>query len=111
MVLTFLFLIISTYLGFIISDFFIGKKTTKIELFLISYIVGLVLASYSVLVFSLLSRDIKTGVYLFLIIVNPWMHADYSPFEKKSVFMALVPLYFLISLILIIYKSIRLRGK
>ena len=50
-------------------------------------------------------------IYLFLIIVNPWMHADYSPFEKNTVFMVLVPLYFLTSLILIIYKSIKLRGK
>jgi hypothetical protein len=50
-------------------------------------------------------------IYLFLIVANPWMHADYSPFEKNTVFMTLVPLYFLISLILIIYKSIKLRGK
>jgi len=50
-------------------------------------------------------------IYLFLIIINPWLPADYSPFEKNTVFMVLVPLYFLISLILILYKSIKLRGK
>ena len=50
-------------------------------------------------------------IYLFLIIVNPWMHADYSIFEKNTIFMAIVPLYFLLSFILIIYKSIKLRGK
>jgi hypothetical protein len=50
-------------------------------------------------------------IYLFIIVINPWQPADFSPFEKKSAFMTLVPLYFLISLILIIYKSIKLRGK
>ena len=50
-------------------------------------------------------------IYSFLIIVNPWMPADYSPFAKNTAFMVLVPLYFFISFILITYKSIKLRGK
>ncbi len=50
-------------------------------------------------------------LYCLIILVNPWLHADFSPLDKKSAFMSLVPLYFLISLSLIAYKSYQLRGK
>ena len=50
-------------------------------------------------------------IYSFTIVINPWLHADFSPFDKKSAFITLVPLYFLISLILIAYKSFAIRKK
>ena len=50
-------------------------------------------------------------IYLFIVLISPWMHADFSPFEKKSNALFLVALYSAISLILIAYKSYQLRKK
>ena len=50
-------------------------------------------------------------IHIFLVIVNHWIHSEYSPFEKESVAISSLAFYFLLSLILITYKSIKLRGK
>lgn len=50
-------------------------------------------------------------IHTFLIIVNPWSRAEFSPFEKKTCFLILMPIYFLTSLAIIAYKSYQLRGK
>ena len=78
-----------------------------------------------VLIFSLISYRMNDGIfhswknwtifllflYWLLVILNPWLPADYSPFEKEAVAFFSLILYFLISLILIVHKSIKLRGK
>jgi len=50
-------------------------------------------------------------IYAVLVICNPWLHADFSPFSKTSVAFFSFVFYILISLILITYKSIKLRVK
>lgn len=51
-------------------------------------------------------------VYLFFIILVPWNWGDvFLPIYKGTVALALSVFYFLISLILIIFKSIQLRNK
>jgi hypothetical protein len=49
-------------------------------------------------------------IYIIIILINPWQPADFSPFEKKTAFMVLVPLYALISIILIAVKSWKLKS-
>jgi hypothetical protein len=48
-------------------------------------------------------------IYLFIVLVSPWIGGDYLTFEKELVSKFLTEIYFLISLILIVYKSIKLR--
>ena len=51
-------------------------------------------------------------IYLFFIILVPWNWGDvFLPVYKGTVALSLSVLYFLISLILIIFKSIQLRNK
>ncbi len=51
-------------------------------------------------------------IYLFFIILVPWNWGDaYLPIYKGTVALGLTVLYSLISLILIIFKSIQLRGQ
>ena len=51
-------------------------------------------------------------VYLFFIILVPWNWGDvFLPIYKGTVALSLSILYFIISLILIIFKSIQLRNK
>ena len=68
MFLTFLCLIIITIIGYQVSYFFLEDKVKKIELLLISVITGLTIMSYSILLLSLIFKNLKTGVYLFIII-------------------------------------------
>ena len=68
MFLTFFCLIIVAVIGYQVSYFFLGNKVKKNELLLISVIVGLTIMSYSVLLLSLIFKNLKTGVYLFIII-------------------------------------------
>ena len=83
------------------------------------------LISLPILLFSLITYNMRDEVflswkkfsfiylfiYLFIVLISPWMHADFSPFEKKSNALFLVALYSAISLILIAYKSYQLRKK
>lgn len=50
---------------------------------------------------------IYLSIYLLVILVTPSYCDAYLPICKQMSFMFLVPIYFVISLILIIYKSIR----
>jgi len=67
MLTTFFLLIIVVILGCKITHFFLGNKIGKIEVLVISPIIGLTLMSYWVLIFSLLSKELKFGVYSFLV--------------------------------------------
>ncbi len=51
------------------------------------------------------------GIYIFTIIISPNSGADFLKIEKGTVAIGLTALYFLISLILIAFKSYKLRGK
>ena len=50
-------------------------------------------------------------ISLVLILLSPDIHEDFSPIEKDSTAMLMIGVYLLISLIFIVYKSIKLRGK
>ena len=83
------------------------------------------LAFIPVLVFSLIIYFIKEEVFVLwkrvtswwatitviLVMLSPTEHADLIGFEKKSVLFILSIFYTLISLILIAYKSYKLRGR
>lgn len=51
------------------------------------------------------------SVYLFIIIISPWRHANFSPLEKGPNALFLLGLYTAISIILIASKSFSLRKK
>jgi len=68
MILVFLALFIVFTAGYSISRFFLGDKISKIEIIPVSFIIGSVFMSYSVLFSSLISGNIRTGVYSFLIV-------------------------------------------
>lgn len=50
------------------------------------------------------------ALYLILLIISP-NYCEFIPFCKETIFMFMVPVYFLISIILITVKSIQLRKK
>jgi uncharacterized membrane protein len=83
------------------------------------------LAFVPVFVFSLIAYFQKEEVFtswrkltnrwlvvtVILVAVSPAVHADMIGFEKKSTLFILVSIYVTISLVLIAYKSYKLRGK
>ena len=50
-------------------------------------------------------------VYLLILIISPSITDAYIPISKETMSLLFSVVYFLLSLILIIYKSIKLRGK
>ncbi len=49
---------------------------------------------------------IYLSIYLFIVIIAPWRHADFSPFEKGPNTLFLLIIYIVLSIIIISYKSI-----
>ena len=51
-------------------------------------------------------------IYLFIVIITPWYIGDgFMNIQKGTVAIMLSALYFILSLILVLYKSWKLRGK
>lgn len=67
MLLTILFLIIATIIGYKISYFFLEDRVKKFEFLPISIITGFTLTSYYILILSLLSKNLKIAIYSFLL--------------------------------------------
>jgi len=66
MILTIAFLLISFFLGYKVSCFFLGNKTSKIALWMISYIFGLTLSCFSILILAVLLKNLQYAVFSFL---------------------------------------------
>lgn len=66
MIPTIIFLLISFFLGYKISFFFVGNKISKLALWLISYIFGLTLSSFSILILAVALKNLQYAVFSFL---------------------------------------------
>ncbi|PIS35298.1 MAG: hypothetical protein COT36_03195 [Parcubacteria group bacterium CG08_land_8_20_14_0_20_38_56] len=67
MLLTFFSLAILLIIGYKISRFFLGDKVKKIEIFPLSLITGFVFMAYFILISSLISKNLRIGVFSFII--------------------------------------------
>lgn len=83
MFLSFFLLLIAIFLGYRVTVYFLRGRISGGDAFLISVVIGLTLTAYSVLILSLIFRDLKTAVYVFLFL------GGFAAFLKTNVKKAL----------------------